>query len=336
MSPVRTRASIEKEAGDAPKRAADSKNDSKKKALKLDEKGIKAKKQENPPKQEQSQRDRSTDTPQVVETGIFNYFVRGKVEIEEPKTLDEIARGYLILRPLPEGADLTKRPLSDELAARLIALPKKQLPRHTKDRFMAFVDESNMTYEKLSEGFLGPREYATKTAGTRHVPGVTPVGEGVYAIITTENESHLAYITTLPEKIGSFQHDLGFYDRGSFIVSSKNPKFAGPAYARLPTPPEYPKRIMEDFGGYRWIATKPEHLNYKNTQLLLIGHGDKSLLVNGEPTDQEKVESEMEQLEEKDLLGMRHLRGDEAESIFADLHTKRKTLQSLPTTDEAK
>ncbi|KAK8142570.1 hypothetical protein G3M48_008551 [Beauveria asiatica] len=178
--------------------------------------------------------------PEIVEMGILYYFIRGRVEIDEPKSLDDIARGYLIMRPLPKDTDLTERPLPDGLTVRLLALPKKRLPQSVRDRFMAFVDGTDISYSNLTSSFLSPREYETKTAGMRHVPNATPVGEGVYAIIQSENETHLAYISTLPENKSELQQQLGFHERGSFLISTKNPKFGGPAYARLPTPPEYP------------------------------------------------------------------------------------------------
>lgn len=255
MSPVQTRAgaSSGRAVKAAPKRSLfDSPEERPRKAFKANKKKEKQATEghfyskitstNNSKKATPRRRSLENSTPMVVETGILNYFIRGRVEIGDPKNLDEIARGYLIMRPVPTDTDLTKRPLPDGLTARLVALPKKQLPQSTRDRFMAFVDETNMSYAQLAEGFLTSREYATKTAGTRHIPSPTPVGEGVYAIIQSESETHLAYISTLPEDKSKFQRELGFHDRGSFIISSKNPKFGGPAYARLPTPPDYPQK----------------------------------------------------------------------------------------------
>lgn len=107
---------------------------------------------------------------------------------------------------------------------------------------MAFVEKSDTSYDKLREEFLKGEDYETKTAGHRHSPDATPVGEGVYAITTTGRESHLSYMATLPSKLGELQGALRFHDKGSFIMSSKNPSYKGPAFARLPKGPEYPRK----------------------------------------------------------------------------------------------
>lgn len=182
--------------------------------------------------------------PEILETGILDYFIRARVGIEDPKNVDDIARGYLVLRPLRQDTDLTKRPLPDSLTSRLLAMPKKHLPQSSSDRFMAFVDEPGLSYSELASGFLASREYETKTMGERHVPSATPVGEGVYAITASGSESHLVYISTLPESKGEFQQSLGLQERGSFIICTKNPKFKSPPYAKLPEAPEYPKRSV--------------------------------------------------------------------------------------------
>jgi hypothetical protein len=250
MSPVATRSGAQPTADPnrGTKRASKSASDKPQKAPKTkSEEGEKpSQKQSSPAKKEKTTTSKkngdSSDVPQVLETGVINYFVRGKVDVEELKSIDDIARGYLVLRPIPKDTDLTKRPLPNDLTSRLLAVPKKELPQSTSHRFMAFVDEPNMSYSKLVEGFLAPGKHETKTAGERHVPSATPVGEGVYAITSTGNESHLAYISSLPQSKDNLHKTLGFHEKGSFLISTKNPKRPGPASARLPAPPDYPKR----------------------------------------------------------------------------------------------
>lgn len=250
MSPVATRSGAKPSAdlNRGTKRASKSASDKPHKAPKTksvkDEKP--SQKKYSPAKNEKKTASKanvhSSDVPQILETGVINYFVRGKVDVEELKSVDDIARGYLVLRPISQDTDLTKRPLPNNLTSRLLALPKKELPQSTSDRFMAFVDEADMPYSKLVEGFLAPGKHETKTAGERHVPSATPVGEGVYAITSTGNESHLAYISSLPQSKDNLHKTLGFHEKGSFLISTKNPKRPGPAYARLPAPPKYPNR----------------------------------------------------------------------------------------------
>lgn len=183
-----------------------------------------------------------SDVPSsILEKGIFYFFVRGRVGIDEIERVDDIARSYILLRPIDKDAKLGDGPIGDSRTTRLLALPKKVLPSSGKDRFMTFVEMSSPSYEELKRQFLASDDYETKTAGTRHTPAATPTGEGVYAITTTGRDSHLAYKTTLPEKLGSVQSKLGLKDQGSFILSTKNPQQKGPAYARLPEGPEFPE-----------------------------------------------------------------------------------------------
>jgi hypothetical protein len=182
-----------------------------------------------------------TTPSNVLEKGVMYYFIRGRVGIDTPQAVNEIARGYIILRPMPSDAKL-ERGLPATATCRLIALPKKTLPASPKDRFMAFVEKADASYERLREEFLKSKDYETKTAGHRHSPDATPVGEGVYLISTTGRESHLSYMATLPEEMGELQRALRFDTKGSFIVSSKNPTHKGPAFARLPEGPAYPPR----------------------------------------------------------------------------------------------
>lgn len=143
-------------------------------------------------------------------------------------------------------------------------VPKKTLPRTGRDRWVGFVDKADASLDQLRDEFLAASgDYETKTAGTRHAPAATPVGEGVYAITSTGRTSHLVYLLTLPHppspppegddddddggdggsssQLGEVQRELGLKERGSFVISTKNPEYPGPANARLPKAPEYPK-----------------------------------------------------------------------------------------------
>jgi hypothetical protein len=76
-----------------------------------------------------------------------------------------IIHSYIVLRPLPIGAKLGEGPLEDAGNSRLLALPKKVLPRSNKDRFLVFVEKSKATLKELKETFISGSDYATKTAG---------------------------------------------------------------------------------------------------------------------------------------------------------------------------
>ncbi|KEY73769.1 hypothetical protein S7711_03077 [Stachybotrys chartarum IBT 7711] len=272
----------------------------------------------------------------ILEKGIIYFFIRGRINIQDPSSVGDIARTYMLLRPIANDAKLGLAPLSDAGNTRLIALPKKTLPASGRDRFMTFVEKSGASYDVIKKEFLDADDYETKTAGTRHTPAATPVGEGVYAITTTGRESHLVYMTTLPETLGEVQQELGLKEKGSFILSTKNPAYPGPANAQLPQGPEFSKEIMDEFRSLRWMPTKPSHLDFPNAQILLIGESsgiDKAV----EPQDDQKKDEEdpveaLEHLEEEDLKRMKHLPGDMSASIFADLHARAKDYPKLQTT----
>ena len=187
-----------------------------------------------------SQREKSTPSS-ILEKGIIYFFFRGRVGIDEPSDIDDLARSYIVLHPLPRGAKLTDGPLGDAKNLRVLALPKKVLPKNPKDRFMVFVEKSKANLEDLKKEFLSASDYDTKTAGTRHTPAATPIGEGVYAITSTGRESHLAYILTIPQDLSEVQKDIGLEAKGSWVTSVKNPQYKGPAQAQLPKDPEFPQ-----------------------------------------------------------------------------------------------
>lgn len=189
--------------------------------------------------EESSKREESIPSS-ILEKGIIYFFFRGRVGINEPSDVNDIARSYIILRPLPHGAKLGDGPIGDAGNNRMLALPKKVLPVSPKDRFMTFVEKTNVTMEEIKDS-LSASDYMTKTAGSRHTPAAAPIGEGVYAITSTGRETHLAYILTIPSEISEVQQDVGLRQRGSYLTSAKNPTTSAPAGANLPKGAEYPK-----------------------------------------------------------------------------------------------
>ena len=281
--------------------------------------------------EESSEREESTPSS-ILEKGIIYFFFRGRVNVEEPSAVDDIARSYIVLRPLPHGAKLGDGPIGDSGNNRLLALPKKVLPVSPKDRFMVFVEKSSASMEEIKND-LASSDYMTKTAGSRHTPAAAPIGEGVYAITTTGRESHIAYILTIPSELSEVQQDVGLKERGSFMTSVKNPQYPGPANTNLPKGPEYPPeyafaigfsrcrtdkallRIVEEFRSLRWTPLQPKLLNYVNTQMLIIGHEGNSVekATVQQDEDQEKHKDtpmeEIEKLEHEDELRVEHLKG---------------------------
>ncbi|KAF6218673.1 hypothetical protein HO133_006024 [Letharia lupina] len=265
--------------------------------------------------EDSSKREEATPSS-ILEKGIIYFFFRGRVGINEPTDVNDIARSYIVLRPVPHGAKLGDGPIGDAGNNRMLALPKKVLPVSPKDRFMTFVEKANISMDDIKSQ-LSSSDYATKTAGARHTPAATPIGEGVYAITQTGRETHLAYILTIPSELGEIQQGVGLRQRGSYITSAKNPQSSGPANANLPQGAEYPKEILDEFHGRGWMPLQPKLLNYENTQFLLIGHNDDALEKAAKPQDgeEEKPEKEtpleeMETLEHEDEIRVEHLKGE--------------------------
>ncbi|GAB1311499.1 hypothetical protein MFIFM68171_01709 [Madurella fahalii] len=283
-------------------------------------------------------RDESEQVPSsILEKGIIYFFFRGRVGVDEPSDVNEIARSHIILRPIEKDAKLGSGPIGDAGNTRVCVIPKKVLPQSGRERWTAFVEKSGASFQQLKEEFLSSSDYETKTAGTRHTPAATPVGEGVYAITSTGRESHLAYILTLPETPGEVQREMGLKEKGSFIISTKNPQYPGPANARLPKPPEYPKELLDEFRSLRWVPTQPKHLDYVNTQFLLVGESsglEKALAQQKEDQEEGKAEpaEEMEKLEEEDTKRMKDLSKDDSGRIFADLQVHAGDYPKLQTT----
>ncbi|KAI8945507.1 hypothetical protein F4801DRAFT_597836 [Xylaria longipes] len=307
------------------------------------------------PKASQDEKDSTRDQPQkadtaeepgaregevpssILEKGIIYFFFRARVGIDEPSGVNEIQRSYMILRPLDKDAKLGEGTIKDSGNIRLIAVPKKVFPRSGRDRWIAFVEKSDTSLKTLKDEFLSSSQYETKTAGTRHTHAATPAAEGIYAITTTGRESHLAYMVTLPSELGEVQTELGLREKGSFIVSTRNPEYEAPRGTALPKGPDYPKEIQDEFRSRRWAPSQPHHLDHVNTQFLLIGESS-GIAKATEPQEEdekggkEDPEEELEKLEDEDTHRMESLKGDDSGALFADLGALAKDYPKLETT----
>jgi len=273
----------------------------------------------------------------ILEKGIIYFFTRGRVGVEQPEAVADLQRTYFVLRPLPKDAKIGDGAMPESNNLRLFALPKKIFPKSGRDRFMAFVEKAGVSIKQLKEDFFQGSDYETKTSGTHHTPPVTPIGEGVYAMTVTGRTSHLVYILTIPKQPADVQNDMGIRERSSFITSLKNPTQKGPANARLPEGPEFPKEILEEFKGRRWMPIqKSNYLDYPNAQILLIGESGDKFDGALEPTDEDKQNSmetpkeELEKLEDEDQIRVEHL--DDDNSVFHDLHINKKEYPEVLTT----
>ncbi|EXF84153.1 hypothetical protein CFIO01_05656 [Colletotrichum fioriniae PJ7] len=271
----------------------------------------------------------------ILEKGIIYFFFRARVNIDDAEEVDDIARSYMILRPIGTDSKLGDGPIGDAGNTRLLALPKKVFPETGRDRFMVFVEKAGASFAELKEQFLSGADNQTKS-GVSHAPAATPAGEGVYVITTTGSDSHLAYMLTLPSDLGEVQKELGLKEKGSFILSTKNPYKKGPANASLDQTPDFPDSIKDDFRDLRWTDTKPEHLDYPYAQFLFIGQSGIRNAVEPKSKDikagKENPEDVLEEIADEDEKRMEHLDGDDSASIFADLQARAKDYPKLQTT----
>ncbi|KAG9243627.1 hypothetical protein BJ878DRAFT_423168 [Calycina marina] len=257
----------------------------------------------------------------ILEKGIIYFFFRGRVGVDEPQGIEDVARSYIVLRPLPVGAKLGEGPLPDDGNARILALPKKMLPKSTRDRFLLFVEKTKTSITDLRNQFSSA-DYPTKMSGTSHTPSAAPFAEGVYCITSTGRDSHLAYQITHPE-IGEVQKELGVFKKGSYGLSVKNPSAPGPANATLDNPARYPSSLQDKFRDLRWTPLEPEHLEYKHTQILFIGEGFGNFAHAMDELSKDKKDEKKERPEEEieGLVGEYEKRteGLEDDPVFAAL-----------------
>lgn len=187
--------------------------------------------------------DREEEMPEsLLEKGIIYFFFRPRVNVEDPQSMNDVSRSFIVMRPTSRGAKIEKDVIGDDENCRLLMVPRKKFPTSGREREMGFVEKAKVSLKTLRETFVAGEKHQTKTRGERTTPEAKPYAEGVYAITKTARSSHLAYILTVPSEPGDLQHDFGLHKRGSFVFQAKNPRFPGPPQARLPKGPEYPNR----------------------------------------------------------------------------------------------
>ena len=85
------------------------------------------------------------------------------------------------------------------------------------------------------------------------------------------------------------------------------------------------------------MSTKTSHLDYVNSQVLLIGESsglDKAMAAQKEDEEKglKKPREVLEHLEQEDQKRMKGLSGDQTEAVFADLETSAKGYPRMLTT----
>ncbi|KAG8409344.1 hypothetical protein J3459_017647 [Metarhizium acridum] len=186
----------------------------------------------------------SADSCAILEAGVFSLLIRGRVGTGPSNGVNDmnsIARSYILLHPIARAERPVKKTLANKNSARVLILPKKALPSKG-ERFMAFVAKANASDDGVEDELATPADYETKTSGIRHTPAAIKVCEGTYTLSSAAGgrKTHLVYAITQPETLSKFLREhLKVQDRGSFLISTRNPTYEGPANVQLPAGPEF-------------------------------------------------------------------------------------------------
>lgn len=208
----------------------------------------------------------------TIEHGDIFFFYRPKIDTEQVSNIKDVQRFYMVTSP--DKSELK----------RVFLVGQKQLPEikegrsSSEERNWALNVLTTADPEEIRKEFL-PAEYETETRGTRRLGAAVPAGEGKYSIVEHDGHTELAYLLEIPEEPGPAQKEFQINKEASYIISVKNPEIQVPGYsAFLDNKPEYPKSLKEKFGNRRWVNIDDPHLlDYKNTQLLLIGARKKDV-----------------------------------------------------------
>jgi hypothetical protein len=198
---------------------------------------------------------------EILKNGDIFFLYRPRVGEEEPESLEDVQRFFVVLRP--DGGR----------KIRLLVVGRKRLPKAEEHErhwgFVSMVADSGAAIERE----LRAADYETKTRGERHEPAVRPAGEGVYAISLEDGQMHLSYALELPEKPDEVQEAFRIAPEASFALSIKNPEKGQPPGAGLAAPQkaDYPDRLQREFRDRRFAREDARLLDVENAEFLLVG-----------------------------------------------------------------
>jgi hypothetical protein len=280
--------------------------------------------------------------PNVLEKGHICFLYRPKIDVEEPSSVEEVQRMYMLLIPYMVRPSVSEEPVpsyfhqvidnkqfkSDEPIpgkTRVILFGKKRLPEIEKHaKFWAYVDKAFTNMDDLKE-FTSGKKYQTATRGERELSTCKLMGRGVYNIVEHKGHTHLAYVLEFPEKPGEVQKDFNVKHEGSYVISVKNPETTNPQNMGLSGNEKvtYPTHLLDKFGGRRFISlVSPEFLDYDGAELLFIGAKEDIAGELGE------AGSELEELADFEIKKIAPLSTERV--IYEELHLEKDVLPSEP------
>lgn len=257
---------------------------------------------------------------------MLYFFYRPKIDSGEVKGIDDIARLYLLMRPHVLDTPEEQKEAKGKRVCRLLGISKKKLPgikEHSK--YWAFVIKVTSDVEEMVKTELDEKDYSTETRGIRHLKNAQPAGEGVYAIITHGNHTHLAYVLEQPTELGPVQKAFQIEREGSYVLAAKNPSDeTALGHLNKEHRAKLPKEMEEAFVGKRGAPTKwhkldpVDLLNYEGLELLLVGAKEDIVEELGEAG---------EYLEELKNIDAKHLSNNK---LFEELHLDKKKHSPKP------
>lgn len=197
----------------------------------------------------------------VLEDGDVVFLYRPTVETKEPKSLRNVQRFEMVLRPTRGHP------------TRLCVIGRKRLPGvNDHQRNWGFVSLVSKKVTEIEQA-LRKEEYDTVTRGEREQPAARAAGEGVYAITFHDNQMRFAYALELPDDIGEVQKALRIVPEASYALSVKNPEKGQPLAAGLN--PEYkvsyPEQKQKLFRDRRWDREHNALLDHEGAEFILVG-----------------------------------------------------------------
>ena len=209
--------------------------------------------------------------PEVLERGDIFFFYRPKLDVDDPESLDDVQRFYVVLRE--RGGHLF----------RLLTIGRKHLPEaEAHEREWGFVELVADKPEPVA-GALRERTYETKTRGTRTAKAARPAGEGAYVLLrgggdagSGQHTLFLVYELALPKRPGPVQEELRIAPAAAYAVAVKNPEAPSPPGVGLREGEEahYPRSLERKFDGRRFGGEDKHLLDFEGAEFVLIGAGE--------------------------------------------------------------
>jgi hypothetical protein len=205
--------------------------------------------------------ERKAERNEVLERGDIFFLYRPRIGEDEPQSLADVQRFFVVLRP------------EWERKLRLLVVGRKRLPdapRH--ERHWGFVAKVTSSAAEI-ENELREHSYATQTRGERRDPAARPSGEGRYAVTLVGGQMHLAYVLELPDHPDEVQRAFKIAREASFALSVRNPRSPSPPAAGLGERQEadYPERQQREFRGRRFAREDVHLLDITGAEFVLVG-----------------------------------------------------------------